>query len=217
MTYYTIRITPDEVYDEAKVMDILKVMMEELDSICVCREKFPRLHFHLILHTTKCRTVVYKFKRKYFPLWKAKGNPVYATHCCAGCKNPKHLNPESDNSCATRGFWYTCKDGEVVLSKGYTQEQLDFAIEKGSALKPQKVKARITVSERIIKHGKWAEGVVPTGPEVLDAMIRYYSSNNQPVPDRYENTMHAIAMRLNEKYRIRHYAKISSFWDDFCK
>lgn len=209
MTYYTIRITPDEVYPEAKIMDILKVMMQSLDSIVVCREKFPRLHFHLRLHTTVSRATVYRFKQKYFPLWKSQGNPVYATHDCHTCK--KH------EECSQRGLWYTCKDGDVVLSKGYTKEQLDDAYEKGSALKPKSSVNRLTVSERIIKQGKWAEGVVPTGTEILDAMIRYYTSKNQQVPDRYENTLHAIAMRLNAKYRNRHYSKISSFWDDFCK
>lgn len=219
MTYYTIRITPDEIYpaDEVlKILDSLKIAglpwkqedgPQYLDSLLVARETHPRLHFHIRIHTTQCRASVYKYKNKWFPLWKSKGNEVYATHDCARCK--KH------EDCSERGFWYCCKDGDVVIQKGYTPEAIAYAIERGSAIKEEVHKKRPSVADRIIKFGKWEEGVVPTGRELCDAMIRYYTSQNRQVPSRYEETLHSIAMKINPDYFEAHLFKIQNDWDNY--
>lgn len=202
MTYYTIRITPDEIYDGPKVEEILKTM--SVDSIVVAKETMPRLHYHVRIHTTQCRASVYKYKQKYFPLWKTKGNEVWSTHDCARCK--KH------DQCSQRGLTYVCKDGNIVYSLGYTEEELDCAIAQGASLKPHKEKNRNTVAERIIKEGKWAEGVVPTGREIVDAMIRFYDKQGKYVPLNYHHTMHQLAMRLDAKYRDAYHQGMVDTW-----
>lgn len=207
MTYYTLRITPDDIYTPDKVLEILKTM--KVDSILVAREVHPRLHFHIRIHTTQCRASVFKYKQKYFPLWKGRGNDVWSTHDCHRCK--KH------EQCSQRGLTYICKEGDIVFNRGYTEQEVETAITEGASLKPHKEKTRITVAERIIKQGKWAEGVVPTGAEILDAMIRFYHNQGKFVPDRYESTLHQIAMRLNAKYRASQYSAIQQRWDNWYK
>jgi len=207
MTYYTIRITPDEVYPEDDVLNKLKDISNTLDSIIVAKESMPRLHFHLRIHTTMCRASVYKFKSKWFPNWKGRGNDVWSTHDCARCK--KH------EDCSQRGLMYICKDGDIVFHQGYTDDEIALAVEQGSTIKSQARQKRPSVADRIIKHGKWSAGVVPTGREVLDAMIRYYDSQDRIVPDRTEAMLHAISMKLNEAYRLRFYNEITLRWDSW--
>lgn len=219
MTYYTIRITPDDIYPAEEVLKILNSLkiaglpwkQEEgrqyLDSLLVARETDPRLHFHIRIHTTQCRASVYKYKTKWFPLWKTKGNAVWSTHDCSRCK--KH------DECSERGLWYVCKDGDIVIQKGYTPESIALAIERGSSIKEEVQQKRPSVADRIIKFGKWEEGVVPSGRELVDAMIRYYNSQNRQVPSRYEETLHSLAMKLNPAYLEAHYYRIQDNWDRF--
>lgn len=219
MTYYTIRITPDDIYDEKAVLEILNKIpiagapwnsehgRQSLDSLLVAKEIDPRLHFHMRIHTTQCRASVYKYKSKWFPLWKDKGNAVWSTHDCASCK--KH------QFCSSRGLMYVCKDGNIVIQKGYTDDEIEAAISAGSAIKEESRRKRPSIADRVIKHGKWAEGVVPTGEEVLDAMIRFYHSQNREVPNRYEDTLHAISMKINPVYRKVHYSKIADTWNQW--
>lgn len=198
MTYYTLRITPDEIYDETDVLDILKTMT--VDTIIVAREDNPRVHYHVRIHTAQCRASVYKYKQKYFPLWKAKGNEVWSTHDCARCK--KH------DQCAQRGLTYVCKDGNLVHTRGYADEELEQAIAEGASLKPHKEKSRITVAERIIKEGQWVKGVVPTGKQVVEAMISFYEKQGKHVPKNYTHMMHQIAMRVDARYRGNYYCSL---------
>lgn len=221
MTYYTIRITPDDIYDAEAVVRILDNIpiaglpwkaehgRQFLDSLLVGKEIEPRLHFHVRIHTTQCRASVYKYKKLWFPLWKSKGNEVYATHDCARCK--KHVD------CSERGAWYCCKDGDVIIRKGYTDDEVNAFITAGSSIKEETQKKRPSVADRIISHGKWAEGVVPTGSEVLDAMIRFYHSQNREVPSRYDETLHAISMKINPAYLKFHYSKVMRDWNQFYK
>jgi hypothetical protein len=74
------------------------------------------------------------------------------------------------------------------------------------------------IAEGIIKEGKWEEGAVPTGAEVVDAMIRFYDKHDMHPPYKYHNILHQIAMRVNPMYRNRQYAlrcsKLQHRWDE---
>ena len=211
MTFYTLRVNPDEIYHPD---DILKALKDNkhITKCVVCEEHSGRHHFHIRFYSSQSRASVFKYKHKMFPLWKSFGNERYALHDCANCK--KHEN------CSQNGLTYVCKEGNVLYNDGYADDELADAIAVGASLAPKKNKNKSTLAECIIKLipivKRCGETVPPSGDQVLSAFIKFYEKRNKeiPKPFHYEKTLHQIAMKLNPTYRRRHHLELAATWDE---
>lgn len=206
---YTLRLTMDDLYPSYQgILDILKGI-PRIPYLLVALETTNRPHLHVILRTPMCRAWVYNIKKKYFPLWKSKKNEVWATHSCTDCKT--HFK------CMERAVSYVCKDGNILYQRGFEDDEIADAIELGNSLKPKK-KQKVTIAQRIIKliEPPLAEGSVPSGEQILNAMILFYENQGKYIPSSFhtDKTLHQIAMLTNAAYRHREYTSLRYSWDN---
>jgi hypothetical protein len=211
MTFYTLRVNPDDIYDTQAIIKALKDN-KHISKCVVCEEHSGRHHFHIRFYSQQSRASVFKYKYKMFPLWKSFGNERYALHDCANCK--KHTN------CSQKGLTYVCKEGNVLYNDGYADDELADAIAVGASLAPKKKKKDDTLADRIIKLiplvKRCGEIVPPSGDQVLSAFVKFYGKSNKEIPKQfhYEKTLHQIAMKLVPSYRRAHHLELASLWDD---
>lgn len=212
LSQYTIRITPDDDYEQHDVIRILKDI-PRIPYIVIAVENARRPHFHVLIRTPMCRAWVFNIKKKYFPKWKSKKNEVWSTHDCNVCDNPNHKHCKED------GLTYVCKDGDIPFYRGFTEDEIATAVEVGSSLKPKPKKKRDPpIAEQIVKliDPPLAEGVVPSGEQVLNAMILFYDKRGKFLPSSYhtDKTLHQIAMLTNKQYRVNQYRMLKLTWDN---
>lgn len=213
MTFYTLRVNPDEIYDVEAIIKALKDF-SYITKCVVCEEHTGRHHLHIRFYSSQSRASVWKYKQKLFPLWKGMGNERYALHDCANCK--KHEN------CSQNGMTYVCKEGRVRYNEGYTEAEIADAIAIGASLAPTK-KDKTTLADRIIKLipvvKRGGETVPPSGDQVLSAFVKFYDKQGKEIPKsfHYEKTLHQIAMKLNPTYRRRHHLELAHTWDNWFK
>lgn len=207
MTFYTIRITPDSTlcgscFDD--VVDVLKGI-PNIPKMVVCREMAGKEHLHVHLYTQQSKSTVDKFKRKYFPWWNHTGNTHFALHSCEGCT--KH--PE----CSKMGLFYTCKDGDVVFSRGYTDEEIESFCAEGYARKKSVNKA--TIANQIIKFIEPYSTPMPSGKQIVAALVKYYELQGKYPPKEFyvKKTFHQINMTLSSVYRENHYCSLTRIYD----
>lgn len=208
---YTLRITPDENYSHDDVIKILKDI-PRVPTMVIAAEHSNRPHFHVLIRTPMCRAWVFNIKRKFFPLWKEKKNEVWSTHDCNRC--------EKHPTCIDGGLTYVCKDGVIPFYKGFTDDEIADAIKRGASLKPKpKKKKEPPIAEQIVAmiEPPVAVGCVPTGEQVLTAMILFYETKrNRYIPSTFhvDKMLHQIAMLTNESYRRQEYAVLRYKWDN---
>lgn len=210
MTFYTLRVNPDEIYSVENIIKALKDN-NHITKCVVCEEHTGRHHLHIRFYSSQSRASVFKYKHKMFPFWKGFGNERYALHDCGNCK--KHEN------CSQRGLTYVCKEGQVLYNDGYPDDELADAIAVGSSLAPTK-KTKSTLADRIIKLipvvKRAGDTVPPSGDQVLSAFVSFYEKQGKEIPKQfhYEKTLHQIAMKLIPQYRVAHHLELASLWDD---
>lgn len=213
MTFYTLRVNPDDIYDVEAIIKALKDF-SYITKCVVCEEHTGRHHLHIRFYSSQSRASVWKYKQKLFPLWKGMGNERYALHDCANCK--KHEN------CSQNGMTYVCKEGRVRYNEGYTEAEIADAIAVGASLAPKK-KEKTTLADRIIKLipvvKRGGETVPPSGDQVLSAFVKFYDNQGKEIPKsfHYEKTLHQIAMKLNPTYRRKHHLELAYTWDNWFK
>lgn len=211
MTFYTLRVNPDEIYSVDEIIAVLKDN-KHIENCVVCEERTGRHHLHICFYSSQSRASVWKYKHKMFPFWKGKGNERYALHDCANCK--KHVD------CAKNGMTYVCKEGNVLYYQGFTEEEVADATAIGASLTPKKKKTNDTLADRIIKlipiTKRNGETIPPSGDQVLSAFVKFYAKSGKEIPKQfhYEKTLHQIAMKLIPQYRRAHHLELASLWDD---
>lgn len=222
MKSYTFRVVPDENYTIDNVVEIFSQTIPKVSKLIICSEGGCRnvnFHLHISLVTPHSVHSVQKYKRTYFPLWNHTRNENFTHHPCDSCQSEKHGN------CVVDGKTYTCKDGNVVFSQGYTSAELAELVSIGSSYDRKiKTKKEDPIHKKIIKllphRSEWLERKpgqwIPYSHQVKDALVAFYGKRNKHVPPKFyvKKTLHQIRMDLDSVYRDHHYLEIQALWQE---
>lgn len=199
---YTIRYTPVPIdsnrnppIQNCRFRDgIAKLFNDKkLTDYILAREKSSKgiLHYHFRFTTSSSLSVVRKW-RSLFLDNTFKGQTYFVLH---KCKVGDVVYDDNLWKSAT----YTCKDGDIVDSHGYTVSQIQDLIAYGNELKTSKSEP---VWRRIISKSRLQEDA--TDEQILDATEEFYKSLDKPLPawSHLKTSLHNMKWALQTDYRF---------------
>lgn len=198
---FTIRYTPEPVNSEKHPPvrncrfqnGIDKLLRDKrLVSYILAREKSKKgiLHYHFRFTTEASLHVVRKW-RSHFIDDSFKGQTYFVLHICKLGEDVKDDN-------LWKSATYTCKDGDIVDSHGYTVSQIQDLIAYGNELKTSKSEP---VWRRIISRSRLQSDA--TDSEILEATEEFYKSLDKPLPawSHLKSSLHNMKWTLQSHYR----------------
>lgn len=174
---------------------IAKLLREKkLSNHILAEEKSKKgiLHYHFRFTTACSRDVVRKWRVKYFVDAKYQGQTYYVLHTCKLGEIVKDDN-------LWKSATYTCKDGDIVSSHGFTVSQIADLIAYGNELKTSKSEP---VWRRIISRTRLQSGA--TNEQIIGATEDFYKSLDKPLPawSHLRASIHNIKYTLQDHYRM---------------
>lgn len=198
---YTIRYTPYPTNAEkhppvtickfqSGIAKLLK--KKKLIDYILAREKSRSgiLHYHFRF-TTQCALSAVRKWRSNFIDDSFKGQTYFVLH---KCKVGEVVYDDNLWKSAT----YTCKDGDIIDSHGFTVSQIQDLIAYGNELKTSKSEP---TWRRIISRNRLQQGA--TDEQILDATEEYYKSFDKPLPawQHLKTAIHNMKYTLQRDYR----------------
>lgn len=166
---------------------------KKLITYILAREKSSKgiMHYHFRFTTSSSLSVVRKW-RSLFLDNAFKGQTYFVLH---KCKVGDVVYDDNLWKSAT----YTCKDGDIVDSYGYTVSQIQDLIAYGNELKTSKSEP---VWRRIISKSRLQEEA--TDEQILNATEEFYKSLDKPLPawSHLKTSLHNMKWALQTDYRF---------------
>lgn len=198
---YTIRYTPCPTNPEKNppIRDcrfqkgIAKLLKDKkLIDYILAREKSKSgiLHYHFRFTTQSSLSVVRKWRSDFLDS-SFKGQTYYVLH---KCKVGEVVYDDNLWKSAT----YTCKDGDIIDSHGFSVSQIQDLIAYGNELKTSKSDP---LWRRIISRSRLQEDA--TDEQILDATEDFYKSLDKPLPawSHLKTSLHNMKYSLQQDYR----------------
>lgn len=173
-----------QLYKDKKLIDYILAREKSKSGI---------LHYHFRFTTSSLLSVVRKW-RSYFIDPSYKGQTYYVLH---KCKVGEVVYDDNLWKSAT----YTCKDGDIIDSHGFTVSQIQDLIAYGNELKTSKSEP---VWRRIISRSRLQPDA--TNEEIYDALVEFYNSIDKPVPSyqHIKTALHNMKYTLQRHFRDAH-------------
>ncbi len=205
---YTIRYTPCPTNPEKNPpvtncrfqSGIAKLLKDKrLIDYILAREKSRAgiIHYHFRFTTSASLSVVRKW-RSVFLDSSFKGQTYFVLH---KCKVGEVVYDDNLWKSAT----YTCKDGDIIDSHGFTVSQIQDLIAYGNELKTSKSEPvwRRIISRSRLREGTFADDFSATDEQILDATEDFYKSLDKPLPawSHLKTTLHNMKYHLQHDYR----------------
>lgn len=212
---WTLRITPDgrvpddwvgEYHPRDVIVDMFNALPPaKFPKILVCQEmkkKIPHFHVRLCCVGWSTRKSLADFVTSYFP--DQKGNSLYST---------KRVYVAGKSfSCLVKSITYVSKEGDVIYSRGYPDEELDLFHLVGSRWKDLK---SLPIYKKIIHIYNIDDATL--GKKVVTNILEYYDKEHKDIPSWkcIERLLFLIKYHVDSDFRVSYLNRNAYHYDEF--